>query len=65
MFARVRLTLADTGDTVVVPEQSVAMGRRANHVQVVDGRAMRKVGLASVAMARSKLSKALVVATLS
>ena len=42
MFARVRLTLADTGDTVVVPEQSVAMqGEEQIMFKVVDGRAMR------------------------
>ena len=42
MFARVRLTLADTGDTVVVPEQAVAMqGDEQIMFRVVDGRAMR------------------------
>jgi membrane fusion protein (multidrug efflux system) len=42
MFARVRLTLADSGDTVVVPEQSVAMqGEEQIMFKVVDGRAMR------------------------
>ena len=42
MFARVRLTLADTGETVVVPEQSVAMqGEDQIMFKVVDGRAMR------------------------
>ena len=45
MFARVRLTLADTGDTVVVPEQSVAMqGEEQIMFKVVDGRAMRTKG---------------------
>lgn len=42
MFARVRLTLSDTGETVVVPEQSVAMqGEEQVMYKVVDGRAMR------------------------
>lgn len=42
MFARVRLTLTDTGETVVVPEQSVAMqGEDQIMFKVVDGRAMR------------------------
>jgi membrane fusion protein, multidrug efflux system len=42
MFARVRLTLADTGETVVVPEQAVAMqGEEQVMYKVVDGRAMR------------------------
>ena len=42
MFARVRLTLADTGDTVVVPEQAVAMqGDEQIMFRVIDGRAMR------------------------
>ncbi len=42
MFARVRLTLADTGETVVVPEQSVAMqGEEQIMFKVVDGRALR------------------------
>ncbi len=42
MFARVRLTLSDTGDTVVVPEQAVAMqGEEQIMFKVVDGRAMR------------------------
>ncbi len=42
MFARVRLTLADTGETVVVPEQSVAMqGEDQIMFKVIDGRAMR------------------------
>ena len=42
MFARVRLTLADTGETVVVPEQSVAMqGEDQVMFKVIDGRAMR------------------------
>ncbi|MBL8311640.1 MAG: efflux RND transporter periplasmic adaptor subunit [Burkholderiales bacterium] len=42
MFARVRLTLAETGDTVVVPEQAVAMqGEDQIMFKVVDGRALR------------------------
>ena len=42
MFARVRLTLADTGEAVVVPEQSVAMqGEDQIMFKVIDGRAMR------------------------
>ena len=42
MFARVRLTLADTGETLVVPEQSVAMqGDEQVMYKVVDGRALR------------------------
>lgn len=42
MFARVRLTLSDTGETVVVPEQSVAMqGEEQIMYRVIDGRAMR------------------------
>ena len=42
MFARVRLTLSDTGDTVVVPEQAVAMqGEEQIMFKVVDGLAMR------------------------
>lgn len=42
MFARVRLTLSDTGDAVVVPEQSVAMqGEDQIMYRVVDGRALR------------------------
>ena len=42
MFARVRLTLADTGETVVVPEQAVAMqGEDQIMFRVIDGRAMR------------------------
>ena len=42
MFARVRLTLADTGETVVVPEQAVAMqGEDQIMFKVIDGRAMR------------------------
>ena len=42
MFARVRLNLADTGETVVVPEQAVAMqGEDQIMFRVVDGRAMR------------------------
>lgn len=42
MFARVRLTLSDTAETVVVPEQSVAMqGEDQIMFKVVDGRAMR------------------------
>ncbi len=42
MFARVRLTLAETGDAVVVPEQAVAMqGEDQVMFKVVDGRAMR------------------------
>lgn len=42
MFARVRLTLSDTGETVVVPEQAVAMqGEEQVMYKVVDGRAMR------------------------
>ena len=42
MFARVRLTLADTGEAVVVPEQSVAMqGEDQIIFKVIDGRAMR------------------------
>ena len=42
MFARVRLTLADTGEAVVVPEQAVAMqGEDQIMFKVVDGRAMR------------------------
>jgi membrane fusion protein (multidrug efflux system) len=42
MFARVRLTLADTGETVVVPEQAVAMqGEDQIMYRVIDGRAMR------------------------
>ncbi len=42
MFARVRLTLSDTGDTVVVPEQAVAMqGEEQIMFKVIDGRAMR------------------------
>ena len=37
-----RLTLADTGETVVVPEQSVAMqGEDQIMFKVIDGRAMR------------------------
>lgn len=42
MFARVRLTLSDTGETVVVPEQAVAMqGEEQVMYKVVDGRALR------------------------
>ena len=42
MFARVRLTLADTGEAVVVPEQAVAMqGEDQIMFKVIDGRAMR------------------------
>lgn len=42
MFARVRLTLAESGDTVVVPEQAVAMqGEEQIMFKVVDGRALR------------------------
>jgi membrane fusion protein, multidrug efflux system len=42
MFARVRLNLADTGETVVVPEQAVAMqGEDQIMFKVIDGRAMR------------------------
>ncbi len=42
MFARVRLTLAETADAVVVPEQSVAMqGEDQVMYKVVDGRALR------------------------
>jgi membrane fusion protein, multidrug efflux system len=42
MFARVRLTLSDTGETIVVPEQAVAMqGEEQIMFKVVDGRAMR------------------------
>lgn len=42
MFARVRLTLAESGDAVVVPEQSVAMqGEDQVMFKVIDGRAMR------------------------
>ncbi len=42
MFARVRLTLSETGDAVVVPEQAVAMqGEDQVMFKVVDGRAMR------------------------
>ncbi len=42
MFARVRLTLADTGETVVVPEQAVAMqGEDQIMFKVIDGRATR------------------------
>lgn len=42
MFARVRLTLSDTGDAVVVPEQAVAMqGEDQIIYRVVDGRALR------------------------
>ncbi len=42
MFARVRLTLSDTGDAVVVPEQAVAMqGEDQIMFRVVDGRALR------------------------
>jgi len=42
MFARVRLTLSDTGETVVVPEQAVAMqGEEQVMYKVIDGRAMR------------------------
>jgi len=42
MFARVRLTLSDTGETVVVPEQAVAMqGEDQIMFKVIDGRAMR------------------------
>ena len=42
MFARVRLTLAETGDAVVVPEQAVAMqGEDQVMFKVIDGRAMR------------------------
>lgn len=42
MFARVRLTLADSGDAVVVPEQAVAMqGEEQVMFKVVDGRALR------------------------
>ncbi len=42
MFARVRLTLADTGEAVVVPEQAVAMqGEDQIMYRVVDGRALR------------------------
>ena len=42
MFARVRLTLSDTGDAVVVPEQAVAMqGEDQIMYRVVDGRALR------------------------
>jgi len=42
MFARVRLTLAATGEALVVPEQSVAMqGEEQVMYKVVDGRALR------------------------
>ncbi len=42
MFARVRLTLSDTGDAVVVPEQAVAMqGEDQILYRVVEGRALR------------------------
>ena len=42
MFARVRLTLSDIGDAVVVPEQAVAMqGEDQIMFRVVDGRALR------------------------
>ena len=42
MFARVRLTLSDSGETVVVPEQAVAMqGEDQIMFKVIDGRAMR------------------------
>jgi membrane fusion protein (multidrug efflux system) len=42
MFARVRLVLSDTGQTVVVPEQSVFMqGEDQVVYRVVDGRAQR------------------------
>lgn len=42
MFARVRLTLSESGDTVVVPEQAVAMqGEEQIMFRVVDGRALR------------------------
>ncbi len=42
MFARVRLTLSDIGETIVVPEQAVAMqGEDQVMFKVVDGRAIR------------------------
>jgi membrane fusion protein, multidrug efflux system len=42
MFARVRLTLSDIGETIVVPEQAVAMqGEEQVMFKVVDGRAIR------------------------
>ena len=42
MFARVRLTIADSGVTIVVPEQAVAMqGEDQVMYKVVDGRALR------------------------
>jgi membrane fusion protein, multidrug efflux system len=42
MFARVRLTLSDIGETIVVPEQAVAMqGEEQIMFKVVDGRAIR------------------------
>lgn len=42
MFARVRLTIADSGETIVVPEQAVAMqGEDQVMYKVVDGRALR------------------------
>jgi membrane fusion protein, multidrug efflux system len=42
MFARVRLVLADTGPTVVVPEQAVFMqGEEQVMYRVIDGRAQR------------------------
>ena len=42
MFARVRLTIADSGETIVVPEQAVAMqGEDQVMYKVIDGRALR------------------------
>ena len=42
MFARVRLTIAESADTIVVPEQAVAMqGEEQVMYKVVDGRALR------------------------
>jgi membrane fusion protein, multidrug efflux system len=42
MFARVRLTLSDIGETIVVPEQAVSMqGEDQVMFKVVDGRAIR------------------------
>ena len=42
MFARVRLLIADVGETIVVPEQAVAMqGEDQVLYKVVDGRALR------------------------
>ena len=42
MFARVRLTIADIGEAIVVPEQAVAMqGEDQVMYKVVDGRALR------------------------